>query len=54
MIRLNADIIVINTGPNRTTSIYNACVVIIFNATGSLATLKNVLAYYDAGVVALN
>jgi hypothetical protein len=50
-------------GPNSTTSIYNARIVNFYNATGSLARfesykkllfLKNVLAYYNAGVVAVN
>jgi hypothetical protein len=50
-------------GPNPTTSFYNAGVVNFYNATGSLArfknqnfyaTLKNALAYYSAGVVAVN
>jgi hypothetical protein len=50
------------TGANPTTSIYNASVVNIYNATGSLvrfedknySTLKNTIAYYNAGVVAVN
>jgi hypothetical protein len=51
------------TGANPTNSIYNASVV-IYNITGSLArsesqffilhTLNNALAYYNAGVVAVN
>jgi hypothetical protein len=51
------------SGPNPTTSIYDASVVNIYNATGSLArfekrtfssVLKNAVAYYNAGVVAVN
>jgi uncharacterized protein YbcV (DUF1398 family) len=50
-------------GANPTTSIYNASVVNFYNATGSLArfesnflnsTLKNALAYYNAGVATVN
>jgi hypothetical protein len=50
-------------GPNPTSSIYNASVVNFYNATGSLArseslffyfTLKNALAYHNAGAVAVN
>jgi hypothetical protein len=52
----------LKTGSNPTTSIYNACVVNFYNATGSLDRLKakflfyfeNPLAYYNAGVVAVN
>jgi hypothetical protein len=51
------------SGPKTTTSIYSASVVNFYNATGSLArlenknifsTLKNALAYCNAGVVAVN
>jgi hypothetical protein len=53
----------LSPGPNPTTLIYNASLVNFYNATGSLArfenknilsTLKNALAYYNAGVVAVN
>jgi hypothetical protein len=52
----------VSFGSNPTTSIYNACVVNFYNATGSLDRLKakflfyfeNPLAYYNAGVVAVN
>jgi hypothetical protein len=51
-------------GANPTIASYNASVVNFYNATGSLArfenkkkyysTLKKTLAYYNAGVVAVN
>jgi hypothetical protein len=50
-------------GPYPTTSIYNASVIIFCNARGSLVcfennffyfSLENALAYYNAGVVAVN
>jgi hypothetical protein len=53
----------VNSGANPTIVIYNASVVNYYNATGSLARLenknilfyfKNALAYYNAGVVAVN
>jgi hypothetical protein len=53
----------LNPEPNPTTSIYNASIVKIYNATNSLAhfgskniflQFKNALAYYNAGVVAVN
>jgi hypothetical protein len=52
-----------NRGANPTTLIYNASVVNFYNATGSLACFENkntffffenALAYYNAGVVAVN
>jgi energy-converting hydrogenase Eha subunit E len=52
------------TGPNPSTSIYKTSVVKIYNTTNSMARFfrvkiiflpyKNVLAHYNAGVVALN
>jgi hypothetical protein len=51
----------IHPGANPTIASYNASVVNFYNATGSLArfellltTFKNGLAYYNAGVVAVN
>jgi hypothetical protein len=50
-------------GPNPTIVSYNASAVKLYNATGSLlrfennffsSTLKNTLAYYNTGVVAVN
>jgi hypothetical protein len=41
-------------GANPTTLIYNAGVVNFYNATGNLARFENALAYYNAGVVAVN
>jgi hypothetical protein len=52
-----------HTGANPTIASYNGSVVNYYNATGSLArfakkyylfTFKNALAYYNAGVVAVN
>jgi hypothetical protein len=51
----------LKTGANPTIASYNASVVNFYNATGSLArfekkisTLKNAVAYFNAGVVAVN
>jgi hypothetical protein len=51
----------IESGANPTIASYNASVVKFYNATGSLArfekknsSLKNAVAYYSAGVVAVN
>jgi hypothetical protein len=44
-----------HTGPNPTTSIYNASVEKNYNGTNNLSHFynKNTLAYYNAGVVAV-